>query len=79
METKRNQAFQDLTSMIGALGNQDDLLDELGQLRIVELFAEKARRAVVQDARAQGFTWQQIADALGVTRQAAHERYAQRR
>ena len=36
METKRNQAFQDLTSMIGALGNQDDLLDELGQLRIVE-------------------------------------------
>ena len=57
------------------LGHADDLLDELGQLRLVELFAEKARRAVVQDARAAGFTWQQIGDTLGVSRQAVHERY----
>lgn len=34
---------------------------------------------VVEAARQiEGMTWQQIGDALGVSRQAAHERYARR-
>lgn len=52
-----------------------DLLDTLGALRMVELAAEQARRAVVAQARAQGITWQELADTLGVTRQAVQQRY----
>lgn len=37
--------------------------------------AEDVVRAVVLDARNQGLTWQAIGDALGVTRQAAFQRY----
>lgn len=53
-----------------------DLMDTLGALRLVELAAEQARRAVVAQARAQGITWQELADTLGVTRQAVQQRYA---
>ncbi|NKX94233.1 hypothetical protein HF995_13305 [Sanguibacter hominis ATCC BAA-789] len=53
-----------------------DLLDTLGALRMIELAAEQARRAVVAQARTQGATWQTLADTLGVTRQAVQQRYA---
>jgi DNA-directed RNA polymerase specialized sigma24 family protein len=33
----------------------------------------------VRNAREQGWSWQQIADALGVSKQAVHKRYAGRR
>lgn len=52
-----------------------DLLDTLGALRMVELAAEQARRAVVAQARAEGITWQDLADTLGVSRQAVQQRY----
>jgi hypothetical protein len=74
---KRPEAFKTLKLMIDILGSQDDLLDELGQLRIIELATEQARRAVVHDARAKGITWQQLADTLAVTRQAVQQRYGQ--
>ncbi|MFI6299999.1 RNA polymerase subunit sigma-70 [Nonomuraea sp. NPDC050790] len=32
----------------------------------------------VRNARARGWSWQAIADALGVTRQAVHQKLAQR-
>jgi hypothetical protein len=32
----------------------------------------------VDNARRQGWSWQQIADALGVTRQAVHKKHAKR-
>jgi len=40
--------------------------------------ADRMERAAVDAAVAQGWTWQQIAQALGVTRQAAHKRHAAR-
>lgn len=52
-----------------------DLLDTLGALRLVELAAERARRAVVAQARAEGITWQELADTLAVSRQAVQQRY----
>lgn len=52
------------------------VLDTLGGLRLVEIATMQARRAVVAEARGQGATWQEIADTLGITRQAAHERFA---
>lgn len=40
--------------------------------------ADHMERDAVDAAVAQGWTWQQIAQALGVTRQAAHKRHASR-
>jgi DNA-binding NarL/FixJ family response regulator len=41
--------------------------------------ADRLERAAVAEAIRQGWTWAQIAEALGVTRQAAHKRHAGRR
>jgi len=49
--------------------------DRLGALRLAEHAIEYARRGVIEDARADGWTWQQIGDALGTTRQNAQQRY----
>jgi DNA-directed RNA polymerase specialized sigma24 family protein len=40
--------------------------------------AEQLELAAVEEAVAQGWSWAQIAEALGVTRQAVHKRYAHR-
>jgi transcriptional regulator with GAF, ATPase, and Fis domain len=41
--------------------------------------ADRLERAAVRRAIDQGWTWAQVAEALGVTRQAAHKRHARRR
>jgi transcriptional regulator with GAF, ATPase, and Fis domain len=38
--------------------------------------AEQLERAAVAHAIQQGWTWAEVAEALGVTRQAAHKRHA---
>jgi hypothetical protein len=40
--------------------------------------ADRMEREAVDRAIASGWTWQQVAQALGVTRQAAHQRHAAR-
>lgn len=55
--------------------NSGDILDMIGAVRLVELAAAQARRAIVAEARAEGRTWEEIGDALGTSRQAAHERF----
>ena len=40
--------------------------------------ADRMEREAVERAVDEGWTWQQIAQALGVTRQAAHKRHAAR-
>ncbi len=45
----------------------------LGSLR------EQLERLQVDNARDRGWTWQQIADALRVSRQAVHQKHAHRR
>lgn len=45
----------------------------LGALR------DELERLQVDNARAQDWTWQQIADALSVSRQAVHQKHARRR
>jgi DNA-directed RNA polymerase specialized sigma24 family protein len=62
--------------MVGGMHTaDDDALAELADLtaRLVELHARQD--ALVVRARAAGATWAQVADALGVTAQAAHKRY----
>ena len=43
------------------------------------LLRDDLERLQVDNARDQGWTWQQIADALMVTRQAVHQKHARRR
>lgn len=40
--------------------------------------AEALERMQVASARTQGWSWQEIGDALGVSRQAAHKKHAGR-
>jgi len=40
--------------------------------------ADRLELASVQSAIAQGWSWTQVAEVLGVTRQAAHKRHARR-
>lgn len=39
---------------------------------------ERLEAVQVRNARARGWSWQAIADALGVTRQAVHQKHARR-
>lgn len=78
MNTSR-EAARDTAKMIQ---RQHALRDEVDHLDYVEYLV--ALRGELEDqiagsvavARAQGAEWQHIANALGVTKQAAHKRYA---
>jgi len=56
----------------------EDGVDLLGLLRAFRWAtddAERGQRAVVAELRAQGAPWSTVADALGVSRQAATKRF----
>lgn len=70
-----DEAIRTLENVTAMVSRTDDFGDALGAIRLVELAADQARRAVIADARAAGESWQSIGDALGVTRQAAQMRF----
>lgn len=49
--------------------------DALRTARLLRINAEEAEQAAVIEARANGVTWTEIGLALGVTHQAARQRY----
>ncbi|MCB7136672.1 helix-turn-helix domain-containing protein [Cellulosimicrobium marinum] len=51
----------------------------LRAVRSLRVLAEHLETLQVENARAQGWSWQEIADRLGVTRQAVHKRYGSSR
>ena len=51
---------------------------ELGELLSLRDEVEQAITRAVEGLRKQGHSWQYIADALGITRQSAHQRYAEK-
>lgn len=50
--------------------------EALAAVAALRLMADKLERKAVKKAVSQGWTWAQIAEALGVTKQAAHKRHA---
>lgn len=54
----------------------DDPAEALAAVVSLRRLAEQLERAAVACAIEQGWTWAQVAEALGVTRQAAHKRHA---
>jgi DNA-directed RNA polymerase specialized sigma24 family protein len=51
----------------------------LRAVRALQRLQERLEAIHVSNAREQGWSWQAIADALGVSRQAVHQKYNRRR
>jgi len=58
------------------LPSPDDPAEAFAAVVALRLMAEKLERRAVSSALEQGWSWSQIAEALGVSKQAAHKRLA---
>jgi hypothetical protein len=56
----------------------DDPAEALAAVGALRRLADRVEDAGVQRALARGWSWPQIAEALGVTRQAVHKKHASR-
>lgn len=54
-----------------------DPAEALAAVMALRLMADKLERSAVSAALGQGWSWSQIAQALGVSKQAAHKRLAE--
>lgn len=66
-------------SEIVKVPSPDDPAEALAAVVSLRRLAEQLERAAVARAIEDGWTWAQVAEALGVTRQAAHKRHARGR
>lgn len=66
-------------SEIVKVPSPDDPAEALAAVVSLRRLAEQLERAAVARAIEEGWTWAQVAEALGVTRQAAHKRHARGR
>jgi DNA-directed RNA polymerase specialized sigma24 family protein len=64
------------TAQVAADAGSKDPAVGLRAVRALRDLAERLEELQVQNARDQGWTWQEIAELLGVTRQAVHKKYA---
>lgn len=65
----------DTTSVASAASSTDPAVG-LKAVRSLRVLVERLEALQVGNAREQGWTWDQIAQLLGVTRQAVHKKYA---
>jgi DNA-directed RNA polymerase specialized sigma24 family protein len=56
----------------------DDPAEALAAVGALRRLADRVEDAAVRRALAEGWSWAQIAEALGVTRQAVHKKHAPR-
>ena len=63
-------------SNITSLPPADKPEEALAAVVALRLMADRLEREAVKNAISQGWTWALIAEALGVTKQAAHKRHA---
>ena len=70
--------MRDTTTLTAAASGRDPVAG-LRSVASLRLLVEQLTNLQVDNAREQGWSWQQIADALGVSRQAVHKKHAGRR
>jgi ribosome-binding protein aMBF1 (putative translation factor) len=68
----------EVAAVAAATSNQDPEVG-LGAVASLRGVVEVLEALQVENARAKGWSWQQIAARLGVTKQAVHKKYAGRR
>ncbi|MDF5751870.1 RNA polymerase subunit sigma-70 [Spongiactinospora sp. TRM90649] len=56
----------------------DDPADALAAVSALRRLADRIEDAAVEQAMRTGWSWPQVAEALGVTRQAVHKKHARR-
>ncbi len=64
------------TAQVAADAGSRDPAIGLRAVRALRDLAERLEELQVRNARDQGWTWQEIAELLGVSRQAVHKKYA---
>jgi DNA invertase Pin-like site-specific DNA recombinase len=67
----------DMLQLARATGD-DDPRAALAAARELRRTADRTEAAVVRRARNEGLAWAEIAEQLGVTRQAVHKKYGRR-
>lgn len=70
--------MKDTDTLTRAAGSRDPA-EGLRAVASLRVLLEQLQQLQVDNARDQGWSWQDIADALGVSRQAVHKRYGGRR
>jgi DNA-directed RNA polymerase specialized sigma24 family protein len=70
--------MSDATTLATAAANRDPSTG-LRAVAALRKLLEQLEAAQVTSARQQGWSWQEVADALGVSRQAVHKKHAARR
>jgi hypothetical protein len=68
----------DLDSLTEAMSSTDPAVG-LGAVRALQRLQDRLEAIHVANAREHGWSWQAIADALEVSRQAVHQKYNRRR
>ena len=63
---------------LAAAATSDDVRVGLRAAAALRLLAERLEETQVARARRQGWSWQEIASSLGVSKQAVHKKYADR-
>ncbi|MFF4773991.1 MULTISPECIES: RNA polymerase subunit sigma-70 [Microtetraspora] len=67
--------MNDTAQLASDAGSRDPGIG-LRAVRALRVLVERLEALQVESARAQGWSWQEIAVLLGVTRQAVHKKYA---
>jgi hypothetical protein len=55
-----------------------EVTDQLAAVRALRILADRLEDAAVERAMRAGWSWPEVAEALGVTRQAVHKKHAKR-
>ena len=64
------------TAQVATAASSKDPTVGLRAVRSLRVLVERLEALQVQNARDHGWTWEQVAQCLGVTRQAVHKKYA---